>query len=82
MANGKATLSSIAAQLDTMANQVKDIHAAIYGDNSESKPGLKIEVDRMKQLEKARRRHFAYVWAASGTLLVERALTIFGFIKH
>ena len=60
-------------QGDRIEAMVKDIHLAIYGDHSEGRPGLKIEVDRLKQSE-ARRSKF--MWTALGASLAALAGTI------
>ncbi len=65
----KEQLAAIAVHIETMQKQVEELHHTICGNGQ---PGLKIEVDRLKQRQKIRD------WVM-GTVLVPLALTVIGY---
>jgi len=56
-------------------NNFRELRQILEG--SESAPGMKIRVDRIEQLDIARKRQFSYVWSAILALLGTVATLMF-----
>lgn len=63
MSKSKATLSSLAEQLNQLASTTSEIHTILMGKPPEQ-VGLVMEVDRLKQAEGKRTKHLYALWTA------------------
>lgn len=66
----KEQLAAISVQLENMQKQIEELHHTICGNGQ---PGLKIDVDRLKQRQKLRD------WVLTG-VLVPLALSVAGLL--
>lgn len=74
----ESSMANVNLQLGRIISDIEDLREVLHGNGN---PGLKTDVDRLKEAEKARRWHLRTVWVAIVGVIVSTILSNIHILK-